>query len=143
MRGDPLELRVDERTAELQETLDELTVAKEAAEGSNKTRTTTDAVLQNVRVLAIDQTFQTTEKGEQVVVGKTATLELKPNQAEVLARAESIGQLSLALRSLADNGDSALGDDGPILSKHYGKDSRVGTIMIYRYGIENSAAISQ
>ena len=123
--------------------VDVILTAKEAAEGSNKTRTTTDAVLQNVRVLAIDQTFQTNDKGEQVVVGKTATLELKPNQAEVLAKAESIGQLSLALRSLADNGDSALGDDGPVLSKRYGKDSRVGSVLIYRYGIESSAAISQ
>jgi pilus assembly protein CpaB len=62
-----------------------------------------EAVLTNVRVLAIDQTFQTNEKGEQVVVGKTATLELDPKQAEILAMVESSGQLTLALRSLADH----------------------------------------
>ena len=36
------------------------------------------------------------------MVGKTATLELKPEQAETLARARQSGTLSLALRSIAD-----------------------------------------
>lgn len=64
-----------------------------------------ETVLSNVRVLAIDQTVE--EKGGQrVVVGKTATLELTPSQAEILVMSRTMGQLSLALRSLADaNGD--------------------------------------
>ncbi len=123
--------------------VDVIVTTKEAADGSNKTHTVSDSVLQNVRILAVDQTFQTNEKGEQVVVGKTATLELKPHQAEVLAKAESMGQLSLALRSLADNGDSALGDDGPVLSKRYAQGGRGGTITTFRYGVEQSAAISE
>jgi pilus assembly protein CpaB len=36
------------------------------------------------------------------VVGKTVTLELKPEQAETLARARQSGTLSLALRSITD-----------------------------------------
>ena len=36
------------------------------------------------------------------MVGKTVTLELKPEQAETLARAHQTGTLSLALRSIAD-----------------------------------------
>jgi pilus assembly protein CpaB len=36
------------------------------------------------------------------VVGKTVTLELKPEQSETLARARQTGTLSLALRSIAD-----------------------------------------
>ncbi len=123
--------------------VDVVLTRKETSEGSNKSHTTSDSVLQNVRVLAVDQTFQTNEKGDQVVVGKTATLELKPHQAEILAMAESVGQLSLALRSLADNGDSALGDDGPVLSKRYANGARSGSMTYYRYGIEQSAAISQ
>ena len=59
------------------------------------------AILSDVRVLAIDQTVE--EKGGQkVVVGKTATLELKPRQTEALAQARQSGTLSLALRSLVD-----------------------------------------
>lgn len=58
-------------------------------------------ILSDVRVLAIDQTVE--EKGGQkVVVGKTATLELKPRQTEALAQARQSGTLSLALRSLVD-----------------------------------------
>jgi len=62
---------------------------------------TTETILRNIRVLAIDQTVE--EKGGQkVVVGKTATLELGPQQAESLAMSRQRGSLSLALRSLAD-----------------------------------------
>jgi pilus assembly protein CpaB len=62
-----------------------------------------ETILNNVRVLAIDQTIE--EKGGQrVVVGKTATLELSPRQAERLTLAHQLGTLSLALRSLVDSG---------------------------------------
>lgn len=58
-------------------------------------------ILSDVRVLAIDQTVEE-KNGQKVVVGKTATLELKPRQAEALAQARQTGTLSLALRSLVD-----------------------------------------
>jgi pilus assembly protein CpaB len=62
---------------------------------------TTETVLRNVRVLAIDQTVEE-KNGQKVVVGKTATLELGPQQAETLAMSRQRGSISLALRSLAD-----------------------------------------
>jgi pilus assembly protein CpaB len=89
-----------------------MTYKLSAADSSGQQRSVSETVLMNVRVLAIDQTFQTNDKGEQVVVGKTATLELEPRQAEVLAFAEQTGQLSLALRSINDNGQRALGACG-------------------------------
>jgi pilus assembly protein CpaB len=52
-------------------------------------------------VLAIDQAPREKD-GQNSVVGKTATLELKPAQAELLARARQAGILSLALRSMLD-----------------------------------------
>ena len=63
---------------------------------------TSETILTNVRVLAIDQTVE--EKGGQrVVVGKTATLELTQRQAETLVMSRTAwAQLSLALRSLVD-----------------------------------------
>ena len=45
---------------------------------------TSETILTNVRVLAIDQTVEE-KNGQRVVVGKTATLELTPRQAETLA----------------------------------------------------------
>src|SRR3954462_8938948 len=62
---------------------------------------TSETILTNIRVLAIGQNVQE-HNGEKVVTGETATLELMPAQAEVVTLAQKTGQLSLALRSLAD-----------------------------------------
>jgi pilus assembly protein CpaB len=89
---------------------------------------TSETILSNVRVLAIDQTVE--EKGGQrVVVGKTATLALTARQAETLARSQQMGTLSLALRSLVDQSKPApqTQDDD--------KDGRRGGINIVRFGI--------
>jgi pilus assembly protein CpaB len=64
---------------------------------------TSEIILGNIRVLAIDQAPREKD-GQNSVVGKTATLELKPGQAEALARARQTGTISLALRSLVDAG---------------------------------------
>ncbi len=105
----------------------------------NGTRDVSETVLNNVKVLAIDQQLKTTETGEQVIVGKTATLELEPKQSEILALVESTGQLSLTLRSLADQGDRKLGDDGPRVSERYAKGSGAG-LKVIRYGTVSQAA---
>jgi pilus assembly protein CpaB len=61
----------------------------------------TEVVVRNVRVLAIDQAPKEKD-GQNAVVGKTVTLELKPEQDLLLASARQAGTLSLALRSIAD-----------------------------------------
>jgi pilus assembly protein CpaB len=61
-----------------------------------------ETVLSNVRVLAVDQTVEEKD-GQKVVVGKTATIELDPQQAETLALSRQLGTLSLTLRSLLDS----------------------------------------
>lgn len=90
-----------------------------------------EIILGNVRVLAIDQTIEE-KNGQKVVVGKTATLELKPEQSEALARARQSGTLSLALRSLADaNAPEIKADEDRSGSK---RDS----INIVRYGVQST-----
>jgi pilus assembly protein CpaB len=59
-------------------------------------------ILRDVRVLAVDQTALPA-KDQQSVVGKTATLELTPDQSELLARSQQMGVLSLVLRALGDS----------------------------------------
>jgi pilus assembly protein CpaB len=67
---------------------------------------TTETVLSNIRVLAIDQQLQQGPDGKQTAVGSTATLELTPDQAKVIAVAQQIAdRLTLALRSVADSGE--------------------------------------
>jgi pilus assembly protein CpaB len=70
-------------------------------QGQGSETITSETILRNIRVLAIDQTVEE-KNGQKVVVGKTATLELGPQQAESLAMSRQRGTLSLALRSLAD-----------------------------------------
>ncbi len=65
-----------------------------------------ETVLRNLRVLATDQTTNQikTEDGKTVVRGfKTVTIEVTPKIAEKVAVAQTIGTISLALRSIADN----------------------------------------
>ena len=74
---------------------------KEAEKAAGVEVHTSEIILSNVRVLAIDQTVEEKD-GQRVAVGKTATLELTPRQVETLALARQMGTLSLALRSLVD-----------------------------------------
>jgi len=86
-----------------------------------------EIILSNVRVLAIDQAPKEKD-GQNAVVGKTVTLEVKPEQAETLARARQSGTLSLALRSIADLNavDTRSDDQGP---------KRGDSINVVRYGV--------
>ena len=65
----------------------------------------TQTILSNVKILAIGQNIQE-ENGKKVVVGGNATLELDPQQAELIVQAQrsSGSSLNLILRSLVDSG---------------------------------------
>ena len=101
--------------------------AQEQANGIEALVSTT--ILENVRVLAVDQTVE--EKGAQkVVLGKTVTLEVTEGQAEKLALAHLQGTLSLTLRSLIDS-KPATPEEG---------DHKIGTtINMVKYGVGGSA----
>jgi pilus assembly protein CpaB len=58
----------------------------------------TEVVLQNIRVLAIDQL--TDEQREKPQIARTATVEVDPDEAQKLALAMQVGTLSLALRNI-------------------------------------------
>src|SRR4051794_26965543 len=64
-----------------------------------------ETIIRNVRVLATDQRFTDKDEDGKTVVRTFAnvTFEVTPRIAEKLAVAQSIGQLSLSLRSIADN----------------------------------------
>jgi pilus assembly protein CpaB len=101
-------------------------------------------VVENARVLAIDQTFGGGD-GEENVVGETATLELTPDQARAVSVAVARGEVSLVLRSLMEgeggpsllNGDTASGarDDDSDLT-------RERTVTLIRYGHAQTVALA-
>ena len=64
--------------------------------------TLTRTVIKNARVLAIDQIFGEGADGAPALTGSTATLELEPRQAELLAHSSRMGSIALSLRSVAD-----------------------------------------
>ncbi len=63
-------------------------------------RTIATTIIKNVRILAIDQNFATNAEGETARLGSTATIEVSPKEAELVAMAMRRGEVSLALRPL-------------------------------------------
>lgn len=90
----------------------------------------TETILENVRVLAIDQTIEEKD-GKAVVVGDTATLQLTSDQAKILTVAQQMAdRLALALRSLEDAGDEKTTGAEYLLSGTRGN----GRIRVIKYG---------
>lgn len=96
---------------------------KEAEKSAGVEVFTSETILSNVRVLAIDQTVED-KNGQKVVVGKTTTLEMNQRQAETLALGRQLGTLSLALRSIVDAGKVEKQDD-----------DRRGGVNMVRFGV--------
>ena len=69
--------------------------------GHDEQHRAAETVLQDVRVIGIDQKLDS--KSGEPLVAHTATLEVTPKQSEMIAVASEIGKLSLSLRSLAAN----------------------------------------
>jgi len=92
-------------------------------------------ILTNIRVLAIDQAPKEKD-GQSTVLGKTVTLELKPEQAVELAASRQAGTLSLALRSIADV--NATADIGEGLSGR-----RSESVNVIRFGVAAPTTIQK
>jgi len=93
-----------------------------------------EIILTNIRVLAIDQAPKEKD-GANALVGKTVTLELKPEQAETLARSRQSGTLSLALRSIADINMVEKTDDQP--------NRRGESVSVIRYGVASQQSMQK
>jgi pilus assembly protein CpaB len=85
-----------------------------------------EIILSNIRVLAIDQAPKEKD-GQNTLIGRTVTLELKPAQTATLAAAKQAGTLSLALRSIADANAVDVPDDNAA--------KRGVSVNVVRYGI--------
>ena len=126
----------------------DLIMIQKSSDGKNSTRART--IMTNVRVLAVDQTFKQ-EKDANTVIGKTATLELMPGDAELVARAQSQGQISLALRPLTDAQPAAVASAAPVSQatgapldngKDEGRDDENSPdhVAVIRYGVSRGDA---
>ena len=92
----------------------------------------TETILENIRVLAIDQTIREDEEGDLVIVGQTATLQLTARQAEIITVAQQMAdRLTLALRSVRDVDPSEETDGAEHLLTG---GSRGGTVTVIKSG---------
>ncbi len=90
----------------------------------------TETILQNIRVLAIDQTIEEKD-GEAVVVGETATLQLTPRQAEIMTVAQQMAdRLALTLRSVSDSKSQDTKEADHLLGGERG----AGLVRVIKYG---------
>ena len=98
-----------------------LTQEMDAASAPVSKRIVGETVLNNVRVIAVDQHFtQGASAGllssggnNQRTVARTVTLEVLPDQAERVAVAERLGRLSLTVRSMEASADQSASDAAP------------------------------
>jgi pilus assembly protein CpaB len=94
----------------------------------------TETILNNVRVLAIDQTLEDKGNGE-TVVGQTATLELSPQQAQIITVATQMSdRLTLALRSIADS-NATPADQAADATHLIGGTKKNGAITVVKNGV--------
>ncbi|WP_414461712.1 Flp pilus assembly protein CpaB [Hyphomicrobium sp. B1] len=99
---------------------------------NNDDQSVADTLFRNVRVLAIGQQIQTKE-GKMVAESSasTATLELTPRQSEMMALANTMGDITLSLRSVADLNSDPTGS-GAGLSR-----PKENSVRIVRYGAKS------
>jgi pilus assembly protein CpaB len=105
-------------------------------DANGKDRSSTDIVLQNMRVLAIDQIAD--ERNDKPAVVKAVTLEVDTAGAQKLSLAASVGTLSLMLRRAGESAleatrvitlsDLTAGDVSPTQERSY------ATVKVFRVG---------
>ncbi|MGL4242790.1 MAG: Flp pilus assembly protein CpaB [Beijerinckiaceae bacterium] len=77
---------------------------------TDKDQSYTDVLLQNVKLLAIDQVMD--QRAERPLAIRNATLEVMPQDAKRLALAGTVGSLSLMLRKAGEESAGAFGKVG-------------------------------
>ena len=109
----------------------------DAAVGSLVSKSASETILQNVKVLATDQDAE--RKDDEVKVARTVTLEVDTQSSEKLSLAASMGDISLALRGIGDTAivsktsttDVQLGRVMQDVARLKGSDENGGTVRIY------------
>jgi pilus assembly protein CpaB len=94
-----------------------------------------EIILTNIRVLAIDQAPKEKD-GQNAVVGKTVTLELRPDQVAKLSAARQGGTLTLALRSIVDANAAEITLEDQAMKRPSG-------VNVIRYGVQARQLTSQ
>jgi pilus assembly protein CpaB len=109
----------------------DILLTRAAPKGSNGDAYVSETLLTNIRVLAVDQQVADSKESAAMLAKDTVTLELSPRQAEVVAQAQQLGVISLALRALRDR-------DEPLVEAD---DGAGGSVKVVRYGVNSTVSI--
>jgi pilus assembly protein CpaB len=106
-------------------------LTRSPSSGRSEEGSVSETILSNVLVLAIDLNLE--EKNRQnTALGKIATLELTPRQAQTLVLARRLGTIALVLRSLDDVADGSGGDAADLYKRE--------PVNIVRFGVSSTVA---
>ncbi len=97
-------------------------------------------LFENVKVLAIDQTFTTSAEAGAAIPGSTATFELSQSDAELLQEAEGYGDLYLTLRGVTGSGYK--GRSAAVTARQEAS-PEPSSLTIYRNGEPTPVALQQ
>jgi len=113
----------------------DIVLTSQVAEGGKRYRATT--ILRDVRVLAIDQAYDNSKNEKPVSDVKTVTLELTPQQAERVTRAQASGTLSLSLRSMVEQIADGQGRVAAARARYNAtiESAESGEVSVIRYGV--------
>ena len=97
-------------------------------------------LFENVKILAIDQTFTTSPESGAAIPGSTATFELSQADSELLQEAEGYGDIYLTLRGV--NGSGYKGRSAAVSAREEAAPAP-STLTIYRAGAATPVALQQ
>lgn len=109
----------------------DILLTRAAPKGMSGDAYVSETLLTNIRVLAVDQQVTDNKDSASMLAKDTVTLELTPRQAEVVAQAQQLGVISLALRSMRDRDEPIAEDDG----------SAGGSVKVVRYGVNSTVSV--
>jgi pilus assembly protein CpaB len=110
--------------------------------GTEQNTTVTQILAENVRVLAVDQSDNV--EADKPVVAKVVTVEVTPDQAQTVSLAQSVGQVTLTLRHVADDSPlmrktTTVADLGGVSRRASGRSGP--SVRVIR-GVESSSSFS-
>lgn len=120
-------------------------IRRDTSRGQQKTTQRTNhfmaqTLFENVKVLAIDQTFSTGPESGAAIPGSTATFELSQSDSELLQEAEGYGDIYLTLRGVTGSGYK--GRSAARILRD-GEEPESSTLTIYRSGQPTPVALQQ
>ena len=99
---------------------------------------TAKTIFENVRVLAIDQTFSTSSEAGATVIGSTATFEMSQSDSELLQQSVAQGDLTLTLRPIG----VTITRPGKSHAKVERNSGEISSLTVYRGGQPQQVAVT-